>query len=276
VVVLGGLCIDFLYFKDHFVWHTSNPASSNSRVGGVGFNLFQALPFDEKRFVSLVGDDGLAHLVHAELENTLGQKDLHSLPGATPSTIRFMEKGEFLVGAADFNLWDRVDANVQQAFLKSLQDATHVLLEANLPPKLLGTLASFCVAQKLPFAFDCVSVEKTQRSMPHLKGAHVIKADALEAGKFGQNAEEIQQGISTHHVSHFLWTQGSQGLTWITPSHIRSFQVPEVVHGVDTTGAGDHFLAQVLFFFWREGLSMEQAIGNAMESVADMLKGRLS
>jgi len=257
---LGGVTID----RKLKSWKplrrgTSNPVTSLSTFGGVAHNVALNLRqlTSNISLQSAVGndDDGYRILAHVR-EHRIAADDILIL--AQQRTAHYDaildEEGELYLALADMAIFDSIPC---RSFIQAWDAwAEHdlVFLDTNLPEAILEQAINTARVKKIRLAVDPVSVSKAQK-LPHsLEGVLFIKPDRLEAEALSgvsiqSTADCFKAGkiLLNRGVQHVIISLGKDG--YVVVNAAMQKQVPaKIVHAlVDVSGAGDAFVAGMLY-----------------------------
>ena len=265
--------------QDALKQHTSNPGKVSSSPGGVGRNIAETLRHLGQPcwLMAPVGDDANGMLLKRHCQQLGMQTDcMVALPGKSTSTYLSIvdAAGEMQIAIADMALIDEFGAAQLQEFLPQLQNASMVVLDANLAPHCLAFLV-----QELPlqhFFVDTVSVAKAIRIAPFLSHIHSLKPNLMEAqaiagtdfGSHPSNSQLLQlsKWFMAQGVKHLYLSLGPMGLLYsdanqcfiIAPSApIKSIDI------VNSNGAGDAMMAAIVDA-WLQGCDALQSAASAL------------
>ncbi|MBF0365562.1 MAG: hypothetical protein HQK50_08315 [Oligoflexia bacterium] len=180
IFIFGGINIDIVAKKESFSKETSNPATIDISLGGVGYNIFQGIRGKRKHFITSIGKDFFTP--HLEKALTKG-------PGKTSYKVckkfsngkylALMESGSLLYGASDNSA---IESGFDKRFLKQetarIKKGSIVILEANLLPvtisKIIKDLHSSPKSKNTKIIFETVSTFKALRSKKALKNLFLL------------------------------------------------------------------------------------------------------
>ncbi|MDX1690043.1 MAG: PfkB family carbohydrate kinase [Acidimicrobiia bacterium] len=247
VACLGACHTDATAVTDGpVVLGTSNPATVSRRPGGVATNVARTLAALEVPVLlaGLVGDDGPG----AELRRTLEDEgvDITALrtgPGATAGYTALVDgDGRLVVGIADMDRSEALDASWVEAVLPTVERADLWVVDANLSAD--GLAAVVAAAGDRPVLADPVSVTKAGRLVPHLGAVAAVFPDRGELEALGGRGDPVETagGLARGCGATVVATLGRDGIVVADPDPALHPAIePDRV--VDPTGAGDAFLA---------------------------------
>jgi sugar/nucleoside kinase (ribokinase family) len=276
VTVVGAVAVDVVCLADRFEPGTSSPSRNALVLGGVGHNVFAALPYPHKTFVTAVGDDALGAHVRAELARTAGPAAVRFLASGgapTATSVTFMEQGRQLVGASDFAIAE--EALTAEAIAGALvpRPGDLLVIDGNLLPGVLDAVCELAREAGLVTFFEAVSAAKAARARESIHDVQLVKADWLELTALA--GDDVHGFMVARRVAHVLATRGDEGAWLFSREGSREvhFPVGERVAVADTTGAGDVLLACVVAAI-AGGAPVAKAVEQAMPAVSRYLRDR--
>jgi pseudouridine kinase len=261
VVVVGGAVLDTkLRTRDAPVPGTSNPGVATHAVGGVGRNIAENLARLGTRttLVAALGDDPAGTAV-LERTSAAGVDCTHVVASALPTgsyTAVLDDAGDLVVAVSDMRATDELRVEDLEVVPALLAGAGALVVDANLPLRVLRRLLRTAVAAGVPVVAEPVSVAKAAvlgRALGEGNPVDLVtpNVDELAAlvGGLGVGARSDAQVVQAAGRLHdrgvaVVWVRrGSRGSllsvrdTSGRPAvHVVSAPKVEVV---DVTGAGD-------------------------------------
>ncbi len=244
IVVIGASNRDVtLRLKEALHPQASNPVVKHTQWGGVGRNLAEALgrlglP------VTLVTPFALTD--EPALKASLPPLPLHRLDvDATPEYLEVLDtQGDLTYGFAAMDALNQLQPHDIKPHASLIAQATVVVLDANLPTSVLEALPA--LTQGLRVA-DGTSALKVTRLKTLLKSLHLLKLNHHEAAVLSGLSDPLEQ-LPYFHM------QGVQHTVITTPEGVythdptpRFVPHPYTVPVLSTTGAGDAFLAGLIY-----------------------------
>jgi pseudouridine kinase len=248
----------------------SNPVAVTQACGGVARNIAANLARLSCRvtLLTLVGDDQAGRWV---LDET-GKLGVDTGPSValrgekTGSYTALLEPdGELFVAFADMNIYDRFTPDLLQEKWPHIAASKLVVADANLPADSLHWLVERCRAEALPLFVDPISPEKAKK-LPHsLLGVTAVFPNAAEACELAgtplqaePDCRALADAIRARGAGHVFITLGRKGVYYAGEAH-EGLLLPAIpTEVVEVTGAGDAFLAGVVYGVLR-GLSYPEA-----------------
>lgn len=253
-VVVGGTNTDLCGESfDKIVAGDSNIGRVTFSAGGVGHNiaLNLALMGEDVSFITALGSDVFGEALKRELSLTLDISS--SLVTNERSDIYLYVSspgGDMYVAVNDMENIKRLDASFIEGKKGVIEEAQCVIVETNLNS---DTIREVCRHSRGLVLADAVSTLKVDRLMPSIGDIDVFKPNLMELeylyGKKIESTDEIiraSRSLLDRGLGAVLLTLGSSGSAYISSS--RTIYCPaEKVECVNTTGAGDSFLAGFAF-----------------------------
>ena len=253
----------------------SNPGRVTLSAGGVGRNIAENLVRLGRKvsLITLTGDDHYGQIIREQCRNLgIGMEMSMTEPQCRTSTYLCIneQNGDLHTAVSDMAIYDRLVPGRLEPFLPALNEASLVILDANLPDE---TIAWAARNVRAPLAADPVSAAKVGRLKPCLSRLVLMKPNLPEA--------EILTGIRIHSDSDLPRAAGAlleQGIRRVylslgsrgvyaddgkqramLPCH------PGMIR--NTTGCGDAFLAAAADA-WLDGLDIMEAARRALAAAA--------
>lgn len=280
VVVVGGANTDIVGAPlAPLRQRISNPGTVSTSPGGVGRNIAENLARlgVDTHLVTAFGadldsDELRAACLQAGID-TGASLHVEDLPGGRYVAING-EQHDLAVGVSDMRAIERLTPQVlgETPRRTLLTSATVVVLDANLPHESIAWIAENTEA---PIVVDPVSAVKAERLVSLLGRFAAIKPNAQEAtALLGWSVRDLNDAKSaaTEVVAKgtgaAFVTPGREGIAWASGSRsgvLRSAALTPV----NTSGAGDAFLAGVVFGMLEGADVEEQAhLGSALSMIA--------
>jgi pseudouridine kinase len=255
VCVIGGSNIDIQGFPNENLLHgDSNPGVVKTSLGGVGRNIAENLTRlgINTKFLSVVGDDenGSRILKHAQnigldMENTL------IVNGESTSTYLCVldEKRDMNVAIAYMDILKNLDIDYIKKNDYIIKNSKFCIIDTNLPDVLEYIVTTY----DIPFILDTVSAKKAERVKNFIGYFHTIKPNKIEAEVLSgitinndQDLKKVGKYFIEKGVKNVFITLGADGVYYKT-SKLEGIIVPPKVEMVSATGAGDAFVAGLVY-----------------------------
>lgn len=236
---------------------TSNPVRTAKSTGGTARNVAEALARlgCSVSLFSRVGRDAAGDRVLAEL-GPLGValKGVDRYPDAPTASYSAVldENGELALGLADMEIFDSLDESWLRPLKGDLLQHDLWIVDANLPPEVLASLARLLPPRGRIFA-DPVSVAKSRRLGPILDRIETVfpdRAEALElaGGQDGlTDCRSVAGRLLERGVGSVVITLGADGVWVEAPPRHEKVPAMTPAATLSVNGAGDCLLAGYVF-----------------------------
>ncbi len=250
IVCFGAAHIDTKAIaKNPIIWGSKNPVSTRFSFGGVARNVAETLSrLDVKvMVVSRLGRDSAGDLVLAKLD--ADDIDITNISRSTTCktasfTALIEPQGEMAVALSDMDIYDEMFINDE--LLAHCTAATMWLVDANVPEESLLKLRNRCPPSTSLWAIG-TSVSKNPRFLSIIDAIDVLVVNEQEASIFDRRRPR-----------NLVVTQGRRGAMLYTDDSAEYFPC-RVDNAIDTTGAGDAFVAGLAY-----GYLQNKTISEAM------------
>ncbi|MEL7533422.1 MAG: carbohydrate kinase family protein [Bacteroidota bacterium] len=237
ISVVGGIIMDIkgLPFAGALL-HNSNAGQITYTPGGVGRNIAENLarldiPIS---MFGIVGDDPFGERLVKE-----GQKLGIDMSGViTKAGFRtavdlgiLQEDGDLWVSVTELSITEQLQVEDLARFAERLFDASYLVVDANLSVEVLQYLLTEANLRKIPFIIDPVTIQFTAK-------LNALQGDIAIATPNRREAAQI-----TRDVDKLLISCGEEGCVAKIKQKEQLFPSISVDKVVDSTGAGDAFLA---------------------------------
>jgi len=277
VVVIGGANIDIIgtpFSKPSFF--NSNPGKTTMTLGGVARNIAENLSrLDVKvEFITVLGDDGYAN----EIKSSCSELNIslnHSLVVPKERTSTYLcindESGEMQLAISDMEIYRYITPDFLEEKLDIINNSKVCVLDTNIPSESLFYLMDNC---KAPIFLDTVSNSKTEKIKDHIHNIHTLKPNVMEAEILSNmkisNHNDLEKAtniIINKGVKNLFVSLGSKGVYYTNGQEKGNIPIIES-NIVSTTGAGDSFLAAVVWAYLND-FSIEKSakVGIAASSI---------
>ncbi|EKD71012.1 MAG: carbohydrate kinase, PfkB family [uncultured bacterium] len=260
IYCIGGANIDRkLKASTPLTLKSSNPVSSVCTFGGVARNVAQNLAHwtTDISLQCVLGNDtdGLNMLNHMQ---QLGVNVLHCqiLDGKKTSNYYAVlnNNGELCVALADMDIYQEICIDTFSLPWENWQNNSLIFLDTNLPAELLTLAIQKAAERHLTICIDPVSAVKAQKIPEQLDHVFLIKPDLHEASALtNMSIHSITDCIiagrklQKRGVQNVVISLGKSGYVVVNEKveeYIQTMQFDEVI---DVSGAGDAFIAGILF-----------------------------
>ncbi len=278
VLVIGGSNVDITGFpKSTLKMEDSNPGAVRMSLGGVGRNIAENLARlgVMTKMMTAVGKDVYGQKILEESRRI----DLDMSPAlvveneSTSIYLSIMnEDGDMKLALSDMDIVDRIDTDYINRHGKLIRNAAAVVVDTNLSQAVLEYL--FSNFKEVDFFVDTVSATKALKVKNLLEYVHTLKPNRIETealtGIVIETLEDaydaldrlLDQGVKQAYIS-----MGTAGVVFGNAKEKKLF-TPKTVEMVNATGAGDAFMAGIVFS-WMNDFTPEKAL--AFSSCASAL-----
>lgn len=284
VIVIGGANIDIIgtpYSKLSF--HNSNPGKTNMSLGGVARNIAENLSRlgVKVEFITVLGHDSYANEIKKSCNDlTISLK--HSLVKPEERTSTYLcindEFGEMQLAISDMEIYKYITPEFLERKMDIINNSKVCVLDTNIPTDSLFYLMDNC---KAPIFLDTVSNSKTEKIKDHIHNIHTLKPNIMEAEILSNmkisNHEDLERAteiIMEKGVKNLFVSLGSKGVYYTNGKEKGNIPIIENTI-VSTTGAGDSFLAAVVWAYLN-GLSIEKAAKIGIAASTITVKSKLT
>ena len=236
----------------------SNPGRVKTSAGGTGRNiaeLLATLGINVKLF-SAVGNDAYGQEIIATTQ-TAGVDTQFVKVSETHSTSVYLAvinaNGEMEAAVSDMRITELINKEWLQKHEKILEQASCIIVDTNLSQDVLAHITS-CYADKL--YLDTVSTTKAKKVKDLIGQFHTIKPNRKEAeilsGLQIDNKESALNAVShfiTKGAKNVFISLGRQGIVYGNSEETGALRVDSPKNILNTTGAGDAFLATLVHGF---------------------------
>lgn len=270
-VVIGAACLDMKgHLKQPLIPGTSNPGQIRVSPGGVARNIAENLARlgVPTVLLSAVGDDAVGrHILQATEDAGVDVSRVlvvSECPSATYLAI-VDERGSLALSVDDTEIMKFITPKYVYAHRRWVNEASMVVLDANLTPAALKSALSIAAKAAVPVCVDPVSLALAPRIAPHLQEFSVVVPNADEAealcGAPATNrltAISAAQRLVSMGVGTAIITLAEKGLVYATSEesgHVPAFNI-EIT---DPTGGGDALTGAVVYGLVN-GFSVSEAV----------------
>lgn len=257
ITVIGGANMDVQAMPHKsLVMHDSNPGTITMSLGGVARNISEnlALLGLDVRLVSAIGEDVFGErIVRNALHRGINIKDIIQSKMGSTSTYSYVNglSGDMLVAVSDMEILEMLDETFLRNRLPKIDNSNITVIDANLPQNSISYLCNNL--KKTKIVADAVSTSKAPKLRPMLSKIFLLKPNLLEAEvllerSIGSKKEIIEAGdeFLEKGVKKIIISLGKEGIYYADEIH-SYFLKPRVDEIVNTNGAGDAFLAALVY-----------------------------
>lgn len=258
VCVVGGVNIDITGTPATGLKpNDSNPGKITTSLGGVGRNIAENLSrMDVKiELITVLGDDSYS----VEIKNSCKELNIglsHSKVIQNENTSTYLcitdDNGEMQLAISDMEVYKYVTPQFLEDRLEIINNSKACVVDTNIPQDSLEYLMDNCVA---PIFLDTVSIKKTEKIKNSIHNIHTLKPNILEAEILSnirieseEDLEAATRVILDKGVKRIFVSLGAKGV-YFTDGVLHG-KLPSITKDiVNTTGAGDSFLAAVVWAY---------------------------
>ena len=261
ITVIGGVNMDIsAALTAPFVAADSIPGHVSMSCGGVARNIAHNLLLlgNKVRFVSVFGDDVFGEMCRRECESIgLDLSLAENLQGYRNGLYLCVNDmyGEMRAAVADTDIISQLTPAFLSCRLDAINASSAVVADTNITTESLQYLIDHCTA---PLFVDTVSTTKAPRVIAALQQSaaqrlHGLKLNLIEAQAVThcETAPEAAASLIAMGVQQVYITLGADGVYCSDRECQEHFDaIP--THVVNTTGAGDAFMAGVVHALLRQ------------------------
>ncbi len=268
-VDIGGTSSERLYQYD------SNAGSIEVSIGGAGKNIatnIALLGIDVKMLTAL-GDDYFTHTIKNECNSSnINLDDALVIPGRSCSTYLYINNqfGELQNAIFDTSISQELSVDYFKSKLDVINQSRLLVIDANISQESLIFLANNVT---VPLFVDPVSTGMAEKLIPILDKIHTLKPNRHEVEvltgisiKDEETLNQAAQALLDRGVTNTYISLDKDGVYYISKSN-RLFVASKVRNVVNVTGAGDSFLAALVWAHLNE-LELEDTINIALHVAA--------
>lgn len=255
ITVVGGVNVDIsAALKAEFIGGDSIPGAVTMGCGGVARNIAHNLRLlgNEVKFVSLFGGDTFGEMCWSDCQRLGFNLSMSIRREESRNGIYLCVNdlgGDMIAAVADTEIIDHLTPEYLSQHIDGINDSAAVVADTNISQDALVYLIDHC---RVPLLVDAVSTAKAPRVIEALRKSesqrlHTLKLNMMEALAVTDydTADRAALELAEMGVENVYITLGSHGAYCSNGEmneHFNSLPVDEVVN---TTGAGDAFLAGV-------------------------------
>jgi pseudouridine kinase len=282
--VLGGANIDIegtpigsLKMRD------SNPGIVNKSFGGVARNIAENISkigIDTK-LLTLVGDDSHGNdLLDYCRKKGIDTSYSLSLQGKSTSTyISILDKNkDMAVAISHMDIMTKMDISFITKRASVIQSSSLCVVDTNIPFETLEYILKNFIKTK--FIVDTVSLEKSKKIKNLLPYIDTLKPNKIEAEELSginintkQDVEKAAEIIVEKGVKNIFISLGKEGVYYFNGGD-KGFIKPPEIEVTTATGAGDAFIAGVIYGKSERENIKKQAIYGVSASIAVLTNGK--
>lgn len=259
IAVLGGANVDIVGFPyGDLKMEDSNPGKTNISLGGVGRNIGENLARlgIDTRLITVIGNDTYGKLIVDEGRKIgLDMSDSLILQDATTSTYLCIldEGGDLKVAISSMDIFEKMNIKFIEEKKDIIENAKVCIVDTNLPIDVLKYMVKNFRAN---YFLDPVSAAKASKVKNIIGYFHTITPNKIEAeilsGKKIKKEEDLKsvgKYFINEGVKRVLISLGEKGIYYFDGNREVRI-IPPKVKVINTTGAGDAFIAGLAYAYF--------------------------
>ncbi len=257
VTLIGAANVDIQGFPfEKLISGDSNPGKVRICPGGVSRNIAENLSrmgVETELITAIGGGANGQYLIQSCRENGISIGHSLIIPEKDSSTyLAIMDvDGDMALALSDMSISDEISREFIKRNRNILEDSSIIELDSCLSEKVIEYILS--EYSNVPIYIDPVSIGKAKKIKNNLKGIHTLKLNRIEAGFLSNSEIESEEDLKAA-ASYFLYrgvkrvfiTLGKDGVYYYDGNTSGNI-VPPPVKIKNATGAGDAFMAGVIF-----------------------------
>lgn len=259
ITCIGGANLDRkARGKQQIRLHSSNPVTITESCGGVARNIAENLGRlgCHTSLVTCIGEDKEGEwIVQETKKHGVDVSPIWRLPTQRTGTYTALLDidGEMVVSLANMDIYDALTPEMFAERWPHIAAAHAVFLDTNVPADCLAYIIERCQQEQISLFIDPVSSAKAQKLPVRLDGVEAILPNREEAELLAgmeihslEDCERASAIIRERGVKHVIVTMGEQGI-YCQSEEMSEHVLPYPTEVVDVTGAGDAFVAGLLY-----------------------------
>ncbi len=257
VTVIGAANLDIHGFtEEKLILNDSNPGTVKICLGGVGRNISENLTklnIDTKLITATGGDSNSKKLIEECTLMGIDMEDSLILPDMNASIYLAIidENGDMALALSDMSVLDRMTPEFIKSKSHIIKNSKIIVLDAGLSREVIEYVLINFKDNKI--FLDPVSIKKSRKVKDIIGKFNTIKLNRMEAeflsGMSGKKEDDlyrvskyfIQQGVKRVFI-----TLGKQGV-YYREGDYSNLLTPPQIHVTNATGAGDAFMAGIIY-----------------------------
>lgn len=280
IICIGGASIDYTLKTVHTLeLSTSNPITSFATLGGVANNVAINLAnlTDQVQLQCVIGDDNEGQYVLSNAQKK-GITTTNTLILKNKMTSRYYavldQKGELHIALADMQIYDHIPLGEFTSSWEHWEKNSIIFADTNLSTEILQYLIPWCEQKQLQLCIDPVSVSKAKKLPLSLAGVFFIKPDRFEAAALTnipihsiRDCMKAGDILLKRGAQNVVISLGKSGYVIINETFQKHFPALHIDNILNVSGAGDAFVAGVLFELKRDA-TLQQACDTGRAAAA--------
>lgn len=257
VTLIGAANIDIQGFTfEKLITGDSNPGRVRVCPGGVSRNIAENLSklgVKVELITAIGGGPNGKYIVSSCEKSGIGINRSLVLPDKESSTYLAImdEKGDMALALSDMSISDEITVE----YIKKVKDVLEKSSIIEIDPCLSTEVIQYIIQEfkDIPIYLDPVSIGKSRKIKNSLGGIHTLKLNKMEAGYL--SGIDIRKEQDIKQVSLFFLSQGVQNIyitlgrngVYYDNGRVSGFVRPPSIEIINATGAGDAFMAGVMY-----------------------------
>lgn len=276
IFVIGAMNVDRKFnLEKSIIYKTSNPASSESFVGGVGRNVAENLGRlgHDVKIISVAGYDQDFEFIKKSTDAFVDFNYVRQIQNASTGNYSAIidSSGEMEVAIADMGIYNSMDIDFIKDYENILINSKVIILDLNIPEETVEYVINFAKNNDIFLFVVPVSSPKINRLPNDLTGIDYIVVNQDESeGYFNVKVNSEDDFFSlgskwiNKGVKEVIITRGKKTFLYENYKGERYFFTPPLSDNVvDVTGAGDSFTSGIIHGFIK-GVSTKDSVEFAM------------
>lgn len=281
VIIIGGAGMDITGFPNQRLkLNDSNPGSMKLSMGGVGRNIGENLARLEVpvKMLTAIGTDVYGDSLVEQCER-LNMDFSSALKLTGESTATYMaimdDEGDMKVALSNMGIIEKITVDYIRKHEKLIRQAAVIVVDTNLNQEVIEYVAE--TFKDRPIFVDPVSTAKAEKLKRVIGCFHTVKPNLIEAsqltgltGTTPAECEAIKRWFIEQGVSSVYMSLGKEGVLYGDSKQTSRF-VPKPLNIVNATGAGDAFMAGLVYGYMQDwGQEDTVKFASAMSAMAIM------
>lgn len=259
VTVLGGVNIDIQGFPNHkLILEDSNIGTVKVSLGGVGRNISENLVRlgINTKLISVLGDDIYGFKILEESAKIgLDMNDSMIIKGENTSIYLAVldEENDMYIAINSMEILEKMSVDFIKEKYKTLRNSKLLVLDTNIPAKVLEYLLHKYNYKDI--FLDTVSVTKAIKVKNLAGHIHTLKTNRLEVEAITGLAASDEESLIKNGdfllekgVIQIFITLGEKGVFYCNRDTMKIIK-PDNIKPVNATGAGDAFMAALVYCY---------------------------
>ncbi|MDQ5983020.1 MAG: Pseudouridine kinase [Eubacteriales bacterium SKADARSKE-1] len=266
ICVVGGANIDITACPmENPLPHDSTPGKVTWGLGGVGRNISENLTALNQgvEFITVFGTDYYSQKIKKDCNDKNIKLNYNSdvITGDTPTYVCLNDKfGEMLYAVSDMSIYDNITPEFLRERIDIINNSKACVFDTNIPEESIKYLTNNCC---VPLFAETVSTNKAKKLKRHLGKIYAIKPNLLEAEvlsgikiKDRKTLDSAAAVLLSGGLKSIFISLGKDGTYYANEQEsgiVPCFKIPVI----NTTGAGDSFMAGLIFSFIKNGANIK-------------------